>query len=83
MFLCINNGTPEGHPQQALVDDSQILMTHAGASLTHIPLLANQSADNLVISVDIPPSTRQFIIEGSLGIGDLNVKSFMEVVCFP
>lgn len=80
MLLCINNSTPEGHPQQALVDDSQILMTHAGASLTHISLLANQSADNLV---DIPPSTRQFIIEDSLGIGDLNVKSFMEVVCFP
>ncbi|KAG5522319.1 hypothetical protein RHGRI_034486 [Rhododendron griersonianum] len=43
----ITEGPPTGHPQQALIEDSRILMTRTQSTLGHIYRQANQSADNL------------------------------------
>ncbi|KAI8545912.1 hypothetical protein RHMOL_Rhmol07G0074100 [Rhododendron molle] len=78
----ITEGPPAGHPQQALIEDSRVLMTRTQSTLGHNFRQANQSADNLahlgakqesdlVVTEETPPSVRLFVLEDAMGIGHL------------
>ncbi|KAE9450385.1 hypothetical protein C3L33_17714, partial [Rhododendron williamsianum] len=78
----ITKGPPAGHPQQALIEDSRVLMTRTQSTLGHIFRQANQSTDNLahlgpeqesdlVVTEETPPSVRLFVLEDAMGIGHL------------
>lgn len=70
----INERTPENHHNRALIEDSRMLLARnaANQSEDNLARLGAEQAEELV-TVDIPPSTRPYVIADKRGAGHLRL----------
>lgn len=75
----LNEGPPPDRPQRLLMEAARSIATRTNTSITHIYREANQTADCLarlgsqqedsIVTINLPHTTREFVIADSLGVG--------------